>query len=168
MRECVRVVSDEREREGLIFSFDSMVPSDRWCFFSLFARIDCSPAMHFFPFSTPFFLLSSCSCLFLFGLFLLPGASRLISSSPVSARKNHQWNRRTCKRSDDSLKKKKNKRPPRLTFSLLLLIDLDLNSFSFFFHHYQQVARCTKIIAPNTDDAKYLINVKQIAKVRFF
>ena len=27
-----------------------------------------------------------------------------------------------------------------------------------------QVARCTKIIAPNTDDAKYVINVKQIAK----
>jgi ATP-dependent 26S proteasome regulatory subunit len=27
-----------------------------------------------------------------------------------------------------------------------------------------QVARCTKIINPNTDDAKYMINVKQIAK----
>lgn len=27
-----------------------------------------------------------------------------------------------------------------------------------------QVARCTKIISPNTDDAKYVINVKQIAK----
>lgn len=27
-----------------------------------------------------------------------------------------------------------------------------------------QVARCTKIISPNTDDAKYMINVKQIAK----
>merc|ERR1719305_1268725 len=27
-----------------------------------------------------------------------------------------------------------------------------------------QVARCTKIIDPNTDDAKYVINVKQIAK----
>eukprot|EP00871_Galdieria_phlegrea_P004913 jgi/Galph1/5422/GphlegSOOS_G4034.1 len=27
-----------------------------------------------------------------------------------------------------------------------------------------QVARCTKIINPNTEDAKYLINVKQIAK----
>ena len=27
-----------------------------------------------------------------------------------------------------------------------------------------QVARCTKIINPNTDDAKYVINVKQIAK----
>ena len=27
-----------------------------------------------------------------------------------------------------------------------------------------QVARCTKIIAPNTDDARYLINIKQIAK----
>jgi len=27
-----------------------------------------------------------------------------------------------------------------------------------------QVARCTKIIQPNTDDAKYVINVKQIAK----
>jgi len=27
-----------------------------------------------------------------------------------------------------------------------------------------QVARCTKIIAPGTEDAKYLINVKQIAK----
>jgi len=27
-----------------------------------------------------------------------------------------------------------------------------------------QVARCTKIIAPDTDDAKYIINVKQIAK----
>jgi hypothetical protein len=27
------------------------------------------------------------------------------------------------------------------------------------------VARCTKIISPNTDDAKYVINVKQIAKV---
>jgi hypothetical protein len=29
---------------------------------------------------------------------------------------------------------------------------------------YLQVARCTKIINPNTDDAKYVINVKQIAK----
>lgn len=29
---------------------------------------------------------------------------------------------------------------------------------------HPQVARCTKIIAPNTDDAKYLINIKQIAK----
>ena len=28
-----------------------------------------------------------------------------------------------------------------------------------------QVARCTKIIQPNTDNAKYVINVKQIAKV---
>ncbi|CAH2080468.1 unnamed protein product [Thlaspi arvense] len=28
----------------------------------------------------------------------------------------------------------------------------------------QQVARCTKIINPNTEDAKYVINVKQIAK----
>ena len=28
-----------------------------------------------------------------------------------------------------------------------------------------QVARCTKIINPNTDNAKYVINVKQIAKV---
>ena len=27
-----------------------------------------------------------------------------------------------------------------------------------------QVARCTKIINPNTDDAQYVINVKQIAK----
>lgn len=27
-----------------------------------------------------------------------------------------------------------------------------------------QVARCTKIINPNTDDAKYMINIKQIAK----
>uniref|UniRef100_A0A6A7G8Z2 26S proteasome regulatory subunit 7 n=2 Tax=Hirondellea gigas TaxID=1518452 RepID=A0A6A7G8Z2_9CRUS len=27
-----------------------------------------------------------------------------------------------------------------------------------------QVARCTKIIAPNTEDAKYLINLRQIAK----
>jgi len=27
-----------------------------------------------------------------------------------------------------------------------------------------QVSRCTKIINPNTDDAKYLINIKQIAK----
>ena len=27
-----------------------------------------------------------------------------------------------------------------------------------------QVARCTKIINPNTDDAQYIINVKQIAK----
>ena len=31
---------------------------------------------------------------------------------------------------------------------------------------FPQVARCTKIINPNTDDAKYVINVKQIAKVR--
>lgn len=30
-----------------------------------------------------------------------------------------------------------------------------------------QVARCTKIINPNTEDAKYVINVKQIAKVTF-
>lgn len=29
-----------------------------------------------------------------------------------------------------------------------------------------QVARCTKIINPNTDDARYVINIKQIAKVR--
>lgn len=29
-----------------------------------------------------------------------------------------------------------------------------------------QVARCTKIISPNTEDAKYVINVKQIAKVQ--
>lgn len=29
-----------------------------------------------------------------------------------------------------------------------------------------QVARCTKIINPGTDEAKYVINVKQIAKVR--
>ncbi|KAK6153531.1 hypothetical protein DH2020_013170 [Rehmannia glutinosa] len=28
-----------------------------------------------------------------------------------------------------------------------------------------QVARCTKIINPNTEDAKYVINVKQIAKI---
>lgn len=28
-----------------------------------------------------------------------------------------------------------------------------------------QVARCTKIINPGTEDAKYVINVKQIAKV---
>merc|ERR1711990_671108 len=27
-----------------------------------------------------------------------------------------------------------------------------------------QVARCTKIINPNTDDAKYLVNLRQIAK----
>lgn len=27
-----------------------------------------------------------------------------------------------------------------------------------------QVARCTKIINPGTEDAKYIINVKQIAK----
>jgi len=27
-----------------------------------------------------------------------------------------------------------------------------------------QVARCTKIINPNTDEAKYVINIKQIAK----
>jgi 26S proteasome regulatory subunit T1 len=27
-----------------------------------------------------------------------------------------------------------------------------------------QVARCTKIIAPNTDDAKYMINIRQMAK----
>lgn len=30
--------------------------------------------------------------------------------------------------------------------------------------HPLQVARCTKIINPNTDDAKYLINIRQIAK----
>lgn len=29
-----------------------------------------------------------------------------------------------------------------------------------------KVARCTKIIDANTDEAKYVINVKQIAKVR--
>jgi hypothetical protein len=29
-----------------------------------------------------------------------------------------------------------------------------------------QVARCTKIIKPGTEEAKYVINVKQIAKVR--
>lgn len=29
------------------------------------------------------------------------------------------------------------------------------------------MARCTKIINPNSDDAKYVINVKQIAKVYF-
>lgn len=34
-----------------------------------------------------------------------------------------------------------------------------------------QVARCTKIINPGTDNAQYVINVKQLAKfvvVRFF
>jgi hypothetical protein len=31
--------------------------------------------------------------------------------------------------------------------------------------HLLQVARCTKIINPGTDEAKYVINVKQIAKV---
>ena len=30
---------------------------------------------------------------------------------------------------------------------------------------YVQVARCTKIIKPGTEEAKYVINVKQIAKV---
>jgi ATP-dependent 26S proteasome regulatory subunit len=29
---------------------------------------------------------------------------------------------------------------------------------------HEQVARCTKIINPNTEEAKYVINVKQIAK----
>ena len=29
-----------------------------------------------------------------------------------------------------------------------------------------QVSRCTKIIKPGTEDAKYVINIKQIAKVR--
>lgn len=33
------------------------------------------------------------------------------------------------------------------------------------FIHMSQVARCTKIINPGTDEAKYVINVKQIAKV---
>lgn len=32
------------------------------------------------------------------------------------------------------------------------------------FYQLSQVARCTKIISPNTEDAKYVINVKQIAK----
>lgn len=36
-----------------------------------------------------------------------------------------------------------------------------------FFLFCVQVARCTKIISPNTEDAKYVINVKQIAKVRW-
>lgn len=31
-----------------------------------------------------------------------------------------------------------------------------------------QVARCTKIIKPGTEEAKYVINVKQIAKVKHF
>ncbi|KAF3947743.1 hypothetical protein CMV_026161 [Castanea mollissima] len=31
-----------------------------------------------------------------------------------------------------------------------------------------RVARCTKIINPNTEDAKYVINVKQIAKIIFY
>lgn len=30
------------------------------------------------------------------------------------------------------------------------------------------MARCTKIINPNSEDAKYVINVKQIAKVPIF
>jgi len=30
---------------------------------------------------------------------------------------------------------------------------------------HAQVARCTKIIKPGTEEAKYVINVKQIAKV---
>jgi hypothetical protein len=30
-----------------------------------------------------------------------------------------------------------------------------------------QVARCTKIIKPGTEETKYVINVKQIAKVSF-
>ena len=42
-------------------------------------------------------------------------------------------------------------------------------SFSKYAHRQLkvQVARCTKIINPNTEDAKYVINVKQIAKVCF-
>lgn len=35
----------------------------------------------------------------------------------------------------------------------------------YWLHFFIQVARCTKIINPNTEDAKYVINVKQIAKV---
>ena len=32
--------------------------------------------------------------------------------------------------------------------------------------NHSQVARCTKIINPGANDAKYVINVKQIAKAR--
>ncbi len=35
---------------------------------------------------------------------------------------------------------------------------------TFFCKFFRQVARCTKIIDPGTDDAKYVINIKQIAK----
>ena len=45
-------------------------------------------------------------------------------------------------------------------FAKSVLSDFFLSSF----HLSVQVARCTKIINPNTDDAKYLINIKQIAK----
>lgn len=46
---------------------------------------------------------------------------------------------------------------------LFLVIDYILTIHCF----GNQVARCTKIINPNTEDAKYVINVKQIAKVYF-
>jgi 26S proteasome regulatory subunit T1 len=40
-----------------------------------------------------------------------------------------------------------------------------LTNTSYLLHTFPlQVARCTKIVNPGTDDAKYLINIKQIAK----
>nr|ADD38563.1 26S protease regulatory subunit 7 [Lepeophtheirus salmonis] len=44
------------------------------------------------------------------------------------------------------------------------LWDLAADKNSLSNDHPLQVARCTKIINPNTDDAKYMINVKQFAK----
>jgi hypothetical protein len=69
-----------------------------------------------------------------------------------------------------------NLRDARLT-SLALLIGMHMTTscvwtttLSYCFSNNEfcslmKVARCTKIISPNTDDAKYVINVKQIAKV---
>lgn len=48
-----------------------------------------------------------------------------------------------------------------LSDMLLCFLGAVLTIFCF----CMKVARCTKIISPNTDDAKYVINVKQIAKV---
>ena len=50
-----------------------------------------------------------------------------------------------------------------LTFELVGAQELHVPSYQNLV--FLQVARCTKIINPGTDEAKYVINVKQIAKV---
>lgn len=50
----------------------------------------------------------------------------------------------------------------------MLLLHMQHLNGSVSFCGFWQVARCTKIINANTDDSKYVINVKQIAKVSHY